>query len=160
MPGRALSTRQKKMKIRKAVQERLAKAVEAYRTELQKEPNIRRGLRTISEFHGVDHNTLARAVNNKRSMDEANATKQKLTVAEEGVLADFILKSADRGFPLTHQAIKSYADAILQKRHGPIYQPTGQKWIYAFLDRNRHKLQTHWSKSLDMREHSHSIPKL
>lgn len=150
MPRRALSDRQKKMKIRKAVQERLAKAVEAYRAELQKEPNLRKGLRTIAEFHGVDHNTLARTVNNKRSIDEANASKQKLTVAEEGVLADFILKSADQGFPLAHHAIKFYADAILQRRLGPLYQPIRQKWIYAFLDQNRHKLQTHWSRSLDM----------
>ena len=34
MPGCVLSDRQKKMKIRKAVQERLAKAVEAYHAEL------------------------------------------------------------------------------------------------------------------------------
>jgi len=52
----------------------------------------------IAELHGVGHNTLSRAVNNKRNIDEANATKQKLTVAKERVLMDFILKSADHVF--------------------------------------------------------------
>jgi len=136
MPGHALFNRQKKMKVRNAKKEKLAKAVEAYRGELLKEPKVRRGLRTIAEFHGVDHNTLARAINGKRSIDNANAMKQKLTVAEESVLADFILKSADRGFPLTHQSIECYANAILQKRIGPLYQPVGKNWIHAFLDRN------------------------
>jgi hypothetical protein len=40
MPGHVLSNRQKKMKVHDDVKERLAKAVEAYRAELQKEPNV------------------------------------------------------------------------------------------------------------------------
>jgi hypothetical protein len=150
MPGRALSDCQKKMKVCQDVQGRLAKAVDAYRAELLKEPNVRRGLRTIAELHGLDHNKLARAVNDKRSIDKANAQKQKVTVAKEHVLVDFILKSADCGFPPTHRAIECYANAILQKRLGPTYQPVGKKWIYTFLDYNRCNLQTHWSKPLDM----------
>ena len=102
MPGHALSDCQKKMKIHEAVKEQLAKAVEVYRMELLKEPQVQRGLCIIAELHGVDHNTLSHTVNNKRNIDEVNATKQKLTVAEECVLVHFILKSADCGFPLTH----------------------------------------------------------
>jgi hypothetical protein len=150
MPGHALSDHQKKMKVRNTVKKKLAEAVEAYRAELQKEPKTRKGLCTIANLHEVNHNTLAHAVNGKRSIDEANAMKQKLTVAEEHVLADFILKSADRGFPLTHRLIERYANAILQKRIGPTYQPVGKNWISAFLDRNRCDLQTHRSKPLDM----------
>jgi len=63
---------------------------------------------------------------------------------------DFILKSADRGFPFTHRAIESYANAILENRIGRDYTPVRKKWIYAFLDRTQDKLQTHWSKPLDM----------
>lgn len=102
MPGHALSNRQKKMKVREAIKEKLAKAVEAYCAELLKDPKVQKGLRTIAEYHGVDHNTLAHAVNGKRSIDKVNAIKQKLSVAEETILTDFILQSADRGFPLTH----------------------------------------------------------
>ena len=65
------------------MKERLAKAVEAYCGELLKKPTMQKGLRTIAELHGVDHNTLACAVKNKRSTDEANAMKQKLTMASQ-----------------------------------------------------------------------------
>lgn len=143
MPGHALSSRQKRMKVCDAVKEQLAKAVEAYHGELPKEPKARRGLCTIAKLHGVDHNTLARAVNGKRSINNANAMKQKLTMAEECVLVDFILKFADHEFPLTHQSIKHYANAILQKRIGPTYQPVRKNWIHAFLDQNQQNLQTH-----------------
>jgi len=76
--------------------------------------------------------------------------KQKLLKPEEDILADFILNSANRGFPFTHRAVESYANSILAKRIGHNYTPVGKKWIYSFLDRNRNKLQTHWSKPLDM----------
>jgi hypothetical protein len=147
------------MKVRQDVQGRLAKAVDAYRAKLLKEPNVRRGLRTIAELHVLDHNKLAHVINDKRSIDKANAQKQKVTVAEEHVLVDFILKFTDRGSPLTHQAIESYANAILQKRLGPTYQPVGKKWIYTFLDCNRCNLQTHWSKPLDMQRAQALNPK-
>jgi hypothetical protein len=69
-------------------------------------------------------------------MDEANAAKQKLFLAEEHILVNFILNSADHGFPMTHCFIESYANAILQKQIGSNYQPVGSGWIFAFLDRN------------------------
>jgi hypothetical protein len=81
----------------------------------------------------VDHNTLVHAVNDKRSINKANAMKQKFTVAKECVLVDFIIKSADHAFPLTHQSIEYHANAILQKRIGT-YQPVGKNWMYEFLD--------------------------
>jgi hypothetical protein len=40
MPGHVLSDCQKKMKVRNDVKEQLAKAVEVYCAELQKEPNV------------------------------------------------------------------------------------------------------------------------
>jgi antitoxin component HigA of HigAB toxin-antitoxin module len=71
------------MKVCNDVKEWLAKIVEAYHAELQKEPNVQKGLCTIAEFHGLHHNKLACAINSKRSIDEANAAKQKLTVAKK-----------------------------------------------------------------------------
>jgi len=38
----------------------------------------------------------------------------------------------------------------LAKRIGHNYIPVRKKWIYTFLNRNHNKLQTHWSKPLDM----------
>ena len=150
MPGRALSECQKKQKAREIIKGRTAKAVLAYLVEQQKEPSLRRGLCVIAELHGIDHNKLACIVKGGRSIDEANAAKQKLTPAEEHILVDFILSSADCGFPMTHHSIESYANAILRKRIRSNYQPVGSGWIFVFLDRNRLELQTHWSKPLDM----------
>ncbi|KIK54923.1 hypothetical protein GYMLUDRAFT_176388 [Collybiopsis luxurians FD-317 M1] len=84
-----------------------------------------------------------------RTIREFNATKQKLLPAEEQTLADFMLCSAESGLPLTHSQIKSYANAILQKKHGPTYEGVGCSWIYKFLKRN-HKVSMHWSKPLNM----------
>jgi hypothetical protein len=102
---------------------------------------------------------LACIINSKGSIDEANVAKQKLTVVEEHILVDFILKSTDRGFPLTHQSIESYTNSILQKRIGSTYQPVGKNWIYSFLDRNQSDLQTHWSKPLNMQRAQALNPK-
>ncbi|KIK54920.1 hypothetical protein GYMLUDRAFT_144915, partial [Collybiopsis luxurians FD-317 M1] len=57
-----------------------------------------------------------------------NATKQKLLPVKEQILADFVLRSAECGLPLTHSQIKSYANAILQKKHGPTYEEVGRSW--------------------------------
>ncbi|TDL17553.1 hypothetical protein BD410DRAFT_690290, partial [Rickenella mellea] len=63
-----------------------------------------------------------------RSITEMNAAKQKLTPAEERVLVDFALESADRGFPLTHRSIENYANNILESKYGEGYEPVGEKW--------------------------------
>lgn len=46
---------------------------------------------------------------------------QKLTCAEEGVLENFIIESAECGFPMTLGQIEEYANLILQNRQGPNY---------------------------------------
>jgi len=136
MPGRTLSDHQKKKINQDWIRERVSKAVEAYRQELLKEPKVCHGLRIIAEYHGITKDTLARAVDDKQSIDTVNQKKQKLLKSEENILVDFILKSADRGFPFTHHVAESYANSILAKRVGHNNTPVGKKWIYAFLDRN------------------------
>jgi hypothetical protein len=150
MVGRALSDRVKHQKSMAAKRAKMERAVAAYLLELQKEPQDRKGYRVIADLYGVDKMTLQRRVHGKQSIEEFNKQKQKLTEAEEEVLVNFILGSADRGFPLVHQQIESFANAILQKRNGPGYQPVGQSWVYALIDRHHDKLQSHWSKPLDM----------
>ncbi|KAJ6577266.1 hypothetical protein B0H19DRAFT_890226, partial [Mycena capillaripes] len=54
--------------------------------------------------------------NGGRSISAFNASKQNLTHAEEHVLVDFILESADRGLPLSHKNIQAHADAIIAGR--------------------------------------------
>jgi hypothetical protein len=75
--------------------------------------------------------------------------KQLLTMAQEWALVQFILESADHGFPLGHCQIEQYADAVCQVSLGTDCVPVGAKWVFAFLDRHHNALRTFWSKSLD-----------
>ena len=63
------------MKVYNAIKEKLAKAVEAYYGELLKVPKVQKGLCTIARSHKVDYNTLAYAINGKKSINNANTMK-------------------------------------------------------------------------------------
>ena len=77
-------------------------------------------------------------------MSAFNASKRKLTYAEERVLVEFILESSDRGTPLGHKSIEEHANAILAGREQP-GEPVGDSWVGRFLDRYRDEIQTHWT---------------
>jgi hypothetical protein len=109
----------------------------------------RMSVRVADEFD-VSKSTLQRLVmGGGVSMSAFNAGKQRLTPAEERVLVDFALESADRGFPLTHANLYKAADDILTSRLGDEHVSLGHNWVDVFLNRHREELQTHWSKPLD-----------
>lgn len=143
----AKSDRIKKQRSREKEEEAYEKATAAYRHE-QETAAKPRGLRYFANLFQVDHNTLGRRVKGKRTQAEYAASRQKLTVAQERVLVEFIKESADRGFPLNHESIIMYGNAILQATQG-LDAELGRQWIWAFLDRHEAELQTHWSKPLD-----------
>jgi hypothetical protein len=150
MVFKALSDNVKKIKARRSQNAAMQKAIDAYHCEQEKDEKDRKGLRVIAAKYKVHYSTLGRlAKDGKRNMSAFNASKQKLSAAEERVLVDFIKESADRGFPMTHSTINTYANAVLQTRVGPDFEPVGPNWIFRFLDRHRDELQTHWSKPLD-----------
>jgi hypothetical protein len=151
MANKALSEHVKAQKQRKLKEAKLCKAVDAYRDELQKDMHMRKGARTIAQDFGIPKQwrTIVNRAQGKRSAMEFSKDRQKLTPAEEGVLKNFILESAERGFPMTLRQIEDYANLILRNRQGPEYQPVGESWGGRFLDRHREILQTHWSKPLD-----------
>ncbi|KAG2107769.1 hypothetical protein BD769DRAFT_1328884, partial [Suillus cothurnatus] len=62
------------------------------------------------------------------SITDFNATKQKLTAAEERVIVDFAIQSADRGIPLMHNIIENAANEILQSHLGDEFEPVGVNW--------------------------------
>ena len=151
MANKALSERVKVQKQRKLKEAKLREAVDVYRNELQKDVHVRKGARTIAEEFGIlkQWRTIANRAQGKRSAMEFSEDRQKLTCAEEGILENFIIESAERGFPMTLGQIEEYANLILQNRQGPDYQPVGKSWVGRFLDRHCKVLQTHWSKPLD-----------
>lgn len=148
MVGRALSERVKKQIGRRAENTLYQAAVEEYHREQAKpEGTKRRGLRPIADKHGVNYKTLGNLVKGGRSMSAFNASKCKLTAAEERVLVDFITASADRGLPLSLTNIEYHANQVIKGRD-PNGEPVGKNWVARFLDRYRDELSTHWSSPL------------
>lgn len=107
------------------------------------------GLRRAAETCKVAMKTIARRCAGGPSIRQFNTTKQKVTPAEELVLVDFVKESADRGFPLSRSALKEYADAILEEKHGNADHAVHPTWVSRFLARHHEDLQTHWSWPLD-----------
>lgn len=127
----------------------MRQAVDDYKQQEFKPKELRQSYVTVAATHNVSKSTLQRLVNGGVSMSAFNAGKQRLTPAEERVVVDFCLESADRGFPLTHENVYKAADNILTARLGLEHDSLGQNWVDTFLNRHHNELQTHWSKPLD-----------
>lgn len=156
----ALSKNQQAIKKRRAENAKLQKAVDAYRQEQTKpDSEPRKGIRYFAKRFGVSKSTLGRAIEGKLTRSAFSESRQKLTPVQERVLVDFITESADRGFPLVHRQIEEYANELLIRAQGPDAEPVGKSWIFAFLDRHRDDLQTHWSKPLDTQRAKSLNPK-
>jgi len=151
MVGRALSESAKLRKKRSASDDRMAGALEAYRCEQAKPIGKKRGVRKIAIQHGVSYSTLNRLSRGGVSQSTFNATKRKLSNAEEQVVVDWILQGADHGFPPTSKGVQKATNEILESKNGAGYEPVGVNWVDPFVERHQDKLQTHWSKPLDTR---------
>jgi hypothetical protein len=150
MVYRALSEQVKQQKATARHNSRMRAAIDEYR-EQELNPNAadRLSYRAVADKHDVSKSTLQRLVNGGISMSAFNASKQRLIPAEERIIVDFCLESADRGFPLTVTNVYKCADNILTVQLGDDHPPLGHNWVNNFLTRHRDELQTHWSKPLD-----------
>lgn len=81
-------------------------------------------------------------------ISEFNATKQKLTLAEEEVLVMSILEASWHSFPPTCHQIAMEADIIQSTHLGQLYQPVGKKWVDEFICHHNKVIKTHWSALL------------
>lgn len=158
MGYKPLSQRVKKHKANRINDAKLHEAAAVYQRTLDSGEKL--SFRKVAEmFPGVSKSTLERFISHKgKTMLEFNATKQKLSPLEESVLVEFILESADRGFPLKHREIRQYSNKVLQSRLGQNCKQLGKSWIFQFLDRHRDQLAPHWSKSLDMQRAKYLNP--
>src|SRR5436190_16489009 len=111
--GRADSATLKARKAQEDADLRMNLAVQAYMHERSK-PSGGCGLRDVALQYQVSHVTLSRQYKGAISMSEFNASKQKLTTAEEQTIVNYVLESADRGLPLTHSALTSLANKLLE----------------------------------------------
>jgi Tc5 transposase DNA-binding domain len=146
--GRALSENVKKQKARQLVNTKMAKALDEFQHNELRPKSSRESLRAIADRNNVARETLRRLAAGNVSMSAFNATKQKLSPAEERVLLDHILASADRGFPMTFSTVVAHANCILKSRNGEAINPESN-WVHRFRDRHNDELQAHWSKPLD-----------
>jgi hypothetical protein len=146
----ALSEQVKQQKATARHNFRMRIAIDEYRAqELKPDVSDRLSYRAVADKHDVSKSTLQRLVNGGISMSAFNTSKQRLTPAEERIIINFCLESADRGFPLTVTNVYKCADNILTARLGDEHPPLGHNWVNNFLTRHRDELQTHWSKPLD-----------
>ena len=146
----ALSDQVKQQKATAQHNSRMRAAIDEYQQQKLK-PNAvdRLSYQAVADKHDVSKSTLQRLVNGGISMSAFNTSKQWLTPAEECIVINFCLESADRGFPLTVTNVYKCADNILNMRLGDEHSPLGHNWVNNFLTRHRDELQTHWSKPLD-----------
>lgn len=130
------------------------------RTSTEEESDIQLAL----EWHNLDpkKNTLRQAakkfdVGRKKLINrrngilpphQAHSKQQVLFPAEEQVIAEWVLGLSDRGFPITIRALREHANAILEKRIGPDFQPIGTNWPSRFLSRFP-EVDRKWRRSLD-----------
>jgi hypothetical protein len=61
----------------------------------------------------------------------------------------FALGCSDRGLPLTHAALATYANHVLEKCLGADFAPVRQNWSDRVVEHHHKTLQTHWSGPLD-----------
>ena len=108
-------------------------AVDAYKAE-QAKPRPHKGVRTIAKEHGIEkcYKTIINRYNNMRSTTEAHEDQQNLTAAEESILVDFLMQSADRGFPQSRRNITQYTNLICNNRLGKDCMWIGDTWWGGF----------------------------
>ena len=147
MPGRAKSKKAKRQeeRLEKTLRER--EAANAYQSRKEAGEGVSYA-KVATEFK-VNETTLRRRVLSLgQSISEFNATKQKLSPAEEEVLVVSILEASCHGFPPTHHQIAMEADSIQSARPNGSFQPVGKQWVNEFLRRHNEVIKTHWSAPL------------
>ena len=147
--GRADSLTLRARKVQHALNGRLQLAVEAYTFEQSKPKCERESLRDVALRFHVNHNTLNNHYKGRPTKSAFVAMRQKLTPAEENTLVEYALACSDRGFPITHSQLVTFANEILEARIGSDYEPVGKNWTDRFIERHHQSLQMHWSKPLD-----------
>ena len=147
MPGRPKSKKARRQEEQLVKTQKERAAANAYQSRKETGESVSYA-KVAAEF-GVNESTVRRRVLSVGlSISEFNASKQKLTPAEEEVLVASILEASHHGFPPTHHQIAMEADCIQFSRLGNSYQPVGKQWVNEFLRRHNKVIKTHWSAPL------------
>ncbi|KAF5391019.1 hypothetical protein D9757_003918 [Collybiopsis confluens] len=149
MVARPKSKLQKQHEATEDRERHLKAAVEKYREQVERKARGEksRSLRNIAEEFCVDKMAILQKYNGGHTIQEQNATKQKLTAAEEKALADWVIERCSQALPPNRIQIRLHAEHIRQQHH-PDKDSIGDAWVTRFLARHP-TLSTGWSRSLD-----------
>ena len=140
MTGFTLSEAAKRQKQRKLDNGRMNNAIKEYGA--QKLLYGKASYQKIAGKFGVNCVTLASLEQGKHHlMSMFNASKQKLTPAEEDILMEAIVLASHQGIPYTHDHIWEEANAILRSCQSV---KVGKHWVNGFLRHHNDQLHTYW----------------
>ena len=132
MTGSPVSEIFKRQKQRRLSNKKLSDTIQEYR--VQKFEKGKASYWEIVDKFRVNRLTLANTKQGKHStISTFNASKQKLSVAEEDVLVNAIILASRQGVPYTHDHICEEANPILRSRCGCQYKKAGKHWVENFL---------------------------
>jgi hypothetical protein len=117
-------------------------------------------IRRTAAIYNISYERLRRRHLGIQSRSTFNASKRKLTPAEEETLIQWILSMDKRGFPLRPATVTEKANLLISNRGSePIEQHVGERWIYGFL--NRHpEVKTRFSRRYDYQRAKCEDPKV
>ena len=164
MPGRAKSDTKKSQLARKAHDDLMAQAVEAYHIELNKRPGLKiRGAHTIcKDFEALNmqatgryiklsFSTLTRLTMGGKTKAMSNAKRCWLTNVEVAVVIAYIGEIGNRGFPLSHKRLKGHIDTICRACLGALFpaEGVGKNWTDHFVEKHSDAIKMSWSRPLE-----------
>ncbi|KZW00817.1 DDE-domain-containing protein, partial [Exidia glandulosa HHB12029] len=108
-------------------------------------------IRKHAAAKGVSPQRLAELLNGKRQRSEVDAEKSLLGPVEAQQLVDWLVKQADRGFPLTDTQIRALANELIKKLGNvpDTWTGVGADWVRRFRQRYEDQLGRYWAKNLD-----------
>jgi hypothetical protein len=168
MPNNAKSQYHKAYALRDQQEQATLYALSLYRAQPIGRDAIRKGYRVIAseatdywnttyprETQGgkvkVNYQTLKRWDDGAISLTARREEQALLTPAEDELLTEFLIRSAERAFPLNNKRIREAVVSLVRRRH-PIFQEDdiGGNWVNRYMARKsvKKKLGKYWTKSL------------
>lgn len=128
---------------------RIALAVKFYEDQQQKPKPERWSIQRIAAEFSTAYATLWGRLQGAATRQSSHQTQQKLTVAEEVELLEWLLRVSDARIPYSPQLLTCAAKDIIHHRHPN--ETIGQNWHLRFRNRHREyvesKLDRHLPKS-------------
>ena len=147
MPGCAKSKKLKQQQEQWLKAQMEQAAANAYKSRKEAGEDISYA-KVVHEFSVKESTVRRRVLSVGLLLSEFNASKQKLTPAEEEVLVALILEASRHGFPPTHHQVAMEADHIQSTHLSKSFQPVGKQWVNDFLRRHNKVIKSHWSAPL------------